>query len=267
MIAAGVILFSGIKYWAVWIGDAEKVQSWLSPWFMAIRQLAALLVFWIPAVIFAKKTDRNSRTFSGWIIFLYAVVFSLIGFDLVMPLEKHWVSTLFGGYFFISGLYLAAAAWCLLSILTATIDQKEQLADQGKLMLAFCMLTTYMLFSQLVVLWYENVPRETSFLVPRMNISGWHILSVVLICMVYIGPITLLLWKELKYSKIYMGIVSSVILTGMWLERWWLVMPSVDEKLSIGLSETAVTAMFAAAFGLSYSIGLRYITVKNGRKD
>jgi hypothetical protein len=257
MLAGFIVLCFGEKNWAVWIGKEQIIGGWLNLRFMIIRNLTAFIIFWIVAVIFARNVNKNSRTFSGWLIFLYSVVFSLAAFDLVMPLEMKWVSTLFGGYFFISGLYIAVAGWCFLSIITGAIDDRRQLWDLSTLILTFCMLTTYLMFSHLMVIWYENIPRETSYLVPRMNITEWKIISAVLLVMVYLGPIAMLIWKNLKMNKIYMSIVCLIILTGMWMERWWLVMPSLGEKLKFGFSEASSLLLFIGGFALSYYAGLK----------
>ena len=84
-----------------------------------------------------------------------------------MALDPHWYSLLFGGYFFISGMYIAVAAWVAPS---ATVDDRstpDHLHDLGKLVVAFSLLTTYMMYSQLLPIWYENLPEEIRFLVPR----------------------------------------------------------------------------------------------------
>jgi hypothetical protein len=260
ILLALIIVFIGARYWAVWMGNDPKIAAWLNLPFMAARDIIAIIILLILSGLFIFKKRNQTRKFSGWLIFIFSIVFSLIGFDLIMPLQKSWVSALFGGYFFISALYIAVAGWCLLSIFQGTIDDKEQLSDIGKLMLTFCMLTTYFLFSQLFVIWYENIPAETSYLVPRMNITHWPFISIALIVMVYIGPIGLLIWKDLKYSKIYMSFVSLVILSGMWIERWWLVMPSLGEKLKFGLSEFTSLLLFISAFAISITLGKKFIT-------
>ena len=47
------------------------------------------------------------------VIVAYAFILTLLAFDLVMALDPHWFSSLFGGYFFVSGMYAAVAAWTL----------------------------------------------------------------------------------------------------------------------------------------------------------
>ena len=44
--------------------------------------------------------------------------------------------------------------------------------DLGKLIVAFSLLTTYMMFSQLIVIWYENLPDEVRFVIPRPDAAA-----------------------------------------------------------------------------------------------
>ena len=102
------------------------------------------------------------------------------------------------------------------------------------------MLTAYMMFSQLFVIWYENMPDETQFLAPRMNwVTNWPAVSIALLAVVYLGPLVLLLPRRAKRTRAYVGAVSGLVLAAMWVERWWLVMPSLGKPLGFGLSEIA----------------------------
>ena len=57
-----------------------------------------------------EKKTCETTILSPILAILYALVLSLIGFDLVMSLSPHWHSTLFGMYFFTGGFYSGLAA-------------------------------------------------------------------------------------------------------------------------------------------------------------
>ena len=69
-------------------------------------------------------------------------------------------------------LIAAAAAWALM-IVGKPVDVSQR-HDVGKLVFAFSLMTTYFMYSQLLPIWYENLPHETRFLVPRMDLDGWE---------------------------------------------------------------------------------------------
>ena len=108
-LAAFFLLFLGRGYWAGWL-HVEHLHNgaWLNSRFLFTRDLAALLLFWGMAAWSARDTrPQPGKGRAGWLAFIYCAVFSLLGFDLVMALDPHWVSSLFGGYFFITGMYIA----------------------------------------------------------------------------------------------------------------------------------------------------------------
>jgi hypothetical protein len=240
--------------WIPWLNDPTlHNRAWLNLPFMSTRDIVALCIFWLLAVAFIVRShDGRPMKLAGWLIFIYSVVFSLIGFDLVMSLDPHWKSTLLGGYFFISGLYIGAAGWAMTTILQhGRSIAPARYRDMANLILAFSLLTTYMMFAQLLVQWYENLPHETRFMVPRMNpITRWPGISAVLLGTVYLGPLVLFLIPALKRTPLGLGVVAGLVLVFMWIERWWLVMPTLGEPLGFGLADAAVTVACLAAFVL-----------------
>ena len=240
-------LWAGSDQWAPWSGWATLPQgAWLRPAFLFGRDLAALALFWIAAGWYVAQRQRGVR--AGVAVFSYAIVFSLIGFDLVMALDPRWHSSLLGGYFFISGLYAGVAAWARLALREpqGTADRRHDLA---RLTVAFSILTTYMMFAQLLPIWYENLPGETRYIVPRVH-APWGAVSILLLCVVYLGPLVALLTIRARRSPPFLGVVVTVVLIGLWIERWWLVAPVFDSRPRLGLLEAAMALAFAGSFGL-----------------
>ncbi len=191
----------------------------------------------------------EGKSLAGWMVVVYCVVWTFLGYDLVMALTPEWVSSLAGGYFFISGLYIAAQCWALMAALRPDTE-RERLHDIGKLVFAFSILTTYMLYCQLLPIWYENLPHETLFVLPRMRFP-WKWVSWVLISLVYLGPLVFLLLVRAKTSRLWLGGYATLLLFGMWTERWWLVMPTFMPEPRFGWIEVSITAAFLGAAVLS----------------
>jgi hypothetical protein len=251
-----LVLAVGGPYWAPWFGRSLPNSWWLNAPALFTRDIVSLAVFSVLAWQFvgAMRNGQRPKRLAAWLIFTYSIVFSILGIDLAMSLDPHWYSLVFGIYFFISGLLIAAAAWVLI---TAAIDRQAtpaQLSDQAKLVITFSMLTAYLMYCQLLPIWYENMPDETRYLVPRMNpVTLWPDISIVLLMLVYLGPLVLFLRRGAKRSYIYAGTVSGLILAALWLERWWLVMPSLHEPLRFGPAEVVGVAALVAGlllFGL-----------------
>jgi hypothetical protein len=250
-LAIFVALILGVAAWAPWLSQTLENSWWLNAPFLLARDLVGLAVFSALALRFAAAMQRQERPqrLAAWLIFVYALVFSLLGIDLAMALDPHWYSLVFGIYFFISGLYIGVAGWACTTVLADRCVTSDQLDDLAKLMIAFCLLTAYLMYSQLLPIWYENMPKETRFLVPRLNwVTDWPGVSLVLLGLVYLGPLILFLPRRGKRSAPYVGLVAGVVLAAMWLERWWLVMPSLHQPLAFGLAEISGVTILLAGY-------------------
>jgi hypothetical protein len=257
-----ILLWIGSPDWAVWVKEKVPQEFWLSNNFLFVRDLIFLGAFWIFSFWYLTKgRKKNLLLPSGILILLYAIVFSLLGFDLIMALDPHWYSSGFGLYFFISGLFAASAAWALFSILFADPD-KENLHDLGKLIFAFSILNAYLMFAQFLPIWYENLPEETRFLVPRFNFMDWKAVSYFLLAVIYLGPIVLLLTEWAKKNKWYLGSVSFLILIGMWVERWWLVSADFSYQLNFTFADFSLLLAFTGLFMTGVIISLKFLPGK-----
>ena len=206
-----------------------------------------------------RRSQRALATLSPIILILYAFVFSLIAFDLVMSLDPHWYSTLFGGYFFIGNLYLGLAAIAMVAVLTRKFLQWEahitpsHFHDLGKLVFAFCLLWTYLGWSHYLPIWYGNLPEETGFLLVRAR-SPWAPLAGTVLAACFVIPFVVLLSREVKRRAGSLFAICAVVVVGMWLERYLLVVPSVwsEDWVPFGGLEALITLGFLAAAALCY---------------
>jgi len=188
-------------------------------------------------------------------ILLYSAVFSLVAIDLVMSLDPYWISTLFPAYFFMGNLCGGIAALAAASFLWRRLTGVEEwfsdsiAHDLGKLLLGFTLLWTYLLWSQYLVIWYGNLPEELSFLVVRTT-GSWGMLSWMVLSLGFIIPFTALLSRHMKRPT-PLFVISLIMVVGIWLERFWLVVPSPETGLSFSWVDLWVTVGFFALFALS----------------
>ena len=126
------VIYFGKDHLFVWIREpVHGKEAWLSAGFLFARDGFGLLVLIglsLALVYFSVKADRyefgDPASEKAWkmqgvlspiVGVCYAVVLSLIAFDLVMSLDPHWYSTLFGAYFFVGCFYTALAALIVLT--------------------------------------------------------------------------------------------------------------------------------------------------------
>jgi hypothetical protein len=223
-------LWAGSPDWAPWYNIPGQ-GLWMNNDFLFLRNIILLLFFWACAFYFSFTPSARKRKSSAIaLILLFVITFSLNGFDFIMNLNPKWHSMMIGGYVFSAGLYSGAVAWALLSVLAGRPDRRS-LTDIGELIVSFCLMTTYLMFSQLLPIWYENLPEESTFLVPLLNFA-WRKISWVVVAVVYLSPVILLMTKWSKRSYLFMGVVSIILLAGLWVEKWWLV-TAVFEKNTV----------------------------------
>lgn len=207
----------------------------------------------------ARNENRLDRL-APLLCVLYGYLFSLIAFDLVMSLAPYWVSTLFGGFFFMGAFLTGLTSLGLMMVYWRSklrleeLIGRQQFHDLGKLVFGFSIFWTYLMFSQFLVQWYGNLPEETSF--PFYRLWGeWRLISIMVGLMVFVLPFWGLIWVKAKITPFTFTLFVSVSLVGMWLERYLLVQPSLTEHgPQVGLLELAVTAGFLGLFLLSYGI-------------
>ncbi len=289
-----------LLFWVLYFGRMEILpwvrepvpgkQMWLNVPFLFARNGAGfflLAVVSLAMIYFSVKSDREwilgfkegaggfslawkrQRILSPILGLLYAFVLTLTGFDLVMSLDRHWYSTLLGGYFFVGSFYTGVAALYLLALLLGDNGElKEHLIprhfhDLGKLVLAFCLFTGYLFYAQFLTIWYGNLPEETRYVILRVKLTPWEPLAWVVLFMIFLLPFFILLSRRVKLKKPSMILLSLMILTGMWLERFILVAPSLWKKgnLPLGFTEVFVTAGYLGVMGLCLTAFLKRVPI------
>lgn len=242
---------------------AERVL-WLHAPFHVVRDGIALLLLSVFSLVFVSYSlagrERTSRILSPILLILYGVVYTLLAFDLVMALDPHWISTLFGGYFFIGNFYVGLAAIAISTVLMRrrlSLDEKMTPSlyhDLGKLIFGFSLFWFYLFFSQYLTIWYGNLPEETAYIIVRFKEFPWVYLSWAVLMLVWVIPFLALLGRNPKRNPLVLSLVSGFVVIGMWLERYVLVVPSLwhAEGFPLGWIELSITLSFLAAMLLTY---------------
>ena len=176
--------------------------------------------------------QRMTRIAPAFVL-IYAVVMTIIAFDWAMSLAPHWGSTMFGPWFFMGAFLGGIMATSLWSLYLRTKHKDfhnliglQQRHDLGKLCFAFTVFWTYLFFSQYLVIWYGKLPWEQAWIVKR-SAPPWGGLSALVIVLCFVIPFAGLLGRRAKMKPALLGTFTSVILVGLWLERYELVAPSL----------------------------------------
>lgn len=181
----------------------------------------------------ALRLSRRLVVLAPVVAIVYAVTFSLVGFDFVMALEPHWFSTLFGVWYFWSHMFTGLA---LLAVAAMVLRQRVGLApwldstrqrDIATLLLAFTLLNVDFFWSQYLTIWYGNLPEETEYIIPRVldeHLPWHHLAYPALICFFFI-PLVALLFRKVKQTIALLLPIALLPVLGVFLVRFLEIAP------------------------------------------
>jgi len=203
-----------IIYFAVWLAMAHRLDRW------SREEDRGAALGWL----------KRLRRLSGPGLVIYGVTITFAAFDWLMSLNPEWFSTIFG-LLIIGGQALSATAFAIL--VAALLSTREPMAgvfqprhfhDLGKVMLAFVMVWAYLAFSQLLIIWAGNLPREITFYLPRLQ-SSWRWIGVLLIVLHFALPFALLLSRDLKRRAGLLAALAGLVIVMRVIDLFWLVAP------------------------------------------
>ncbi|MBN1447680.1 MAG: hypothetical protein JXA28_07095 [Bacteroidetes bacterium] len=231
-------------------------QPWLNVPFFVVR-LFLYVAIWIGMYFFIvgnsfRQDTRNDIVptrrnwmFSAPITIFYGVTITFASFDLLMSLYPHWFSTIFGVYYFSGSLVGALAVITITAILLRKSElltewlTMDRFHDLGKLLFAFNIFWAYIAFSQVMLIWYADLPEETVFFTYRWA-HGWEVVSMLLLVVHFIIPFVLLLSRDAKRNLNVLMAGAVILLLAHLIDMYWLVMPNYShDAVTIGWMEFA----------------------------
>jgi len=209
------------------------------------------------------KVERRLTWLAPLLCLLYAYLFTLLGFDLIMSLAPYWLSNLFGAFFFMGAFLTGLTMMGLMSVYwrgklgLQDVIGREQFHDLGKLVFGFSIFWAYLMFSQLLVIWYGNLREETSFVFYRLW-GEWRPIAFLVGLMVFLIPFWGLIWVKAKITPITFTLFVGISFLGVWLERYLLVQPSLtDHGPQFGVPEVGISLGFLGLFLIAYGLFAR----------
>jgi hypothetical protein len=240
-------------------------RPWLNPVFFSARLVLYFIVWTALALFFwrrsvAQDADgdvQHSLRMQAWSapgLVIFAITTTFAGFDLLMSLDPHWYSTMYGVYFFAGGVQaffavMVIALWVLQRAgyieHSVTVEHRH---DLGKFLFGFTFFFGYIAFSQYMLLWYASIPETVMWLTFRGATTHtpdleyyWPYTVVALLIVVgrFALPFAGLLSRHVKRHRTALFVWSVWIVLFHFVDVFWQVMPEMDGRFRLGLPEIA----------------------------
>jgi Ni/Fe-hydrogenase subunit HybB-like protein len=217
-----------------------------------------------------QKYETATLLLAGLATPLVLSVHTVVSFDFAVSIIPGWHATIFPPYFVAGAIYCGFAMVVVLAIPLRALYGLEDfitlrhLDNSAKVMLATGLIVAYGYMTEAFMAWYSGNPYEQFMIWNRMNgpyrLGYW----MLILCNVVI-PQSLWFPKVRTNVKALFG-VSMVVLTGMWLERYIIVVTSLHRDFlpsSWGMYYPTRWdwATYAGTIGLFFTLFFLFIRV------
>jgi hypothetical protein len=226
----------------------QKKSAYLNIYFFSFRLILYFGIFcglshWMRKVSFAQDRDGDPNwthlgmKLSAVGIPATALALTFGAFDLFMSLEYQWFSTMYGVWFFASGIRAALAVTIIGCLYLSTKGSLKGLYKQAHqydlacLSLAFTVFWAYISFSQYFLIYSANIPEETFWYTIREinpntgERSGWFWVSMGLSFGHFFFPFLYLLFYRNKIVGPRLIFIVCWILIFHLLDLYWNIIP------------------------------------------
>ena len=239
-------------------------SAFLNPVFYIIRTVVYLVGWVLFLRAFMKRSElenqgydyknwKRSQSLAAWFLVFFAVTSSTSAWDWIMSIDTHWFSTLFGWYTF-AGFFVSAIT--VITLLVLHLKSKgllpevndNHIHDLGKFMFAFSVFWTYLWFSQFMLIWYSNIPEETTYFMDRFE--NYKFLFMFNLVLNFFFPFLVLMKRGSKRTFGLLKVVGVIILFGHWSDNFVMITPGVlKDHWHLGWVELGTMLGFLGFFG------------------
>jgi Ni/Fe-hydrogenase subunit HybB-like protein len=282
-----LLLLVGMRALYPWVSAPIPSKAvWLNVPFFVLRTVVGVgALYWV-SVRFAQavhgspagaaqEPGRAARArLAVCLLFLFVIVGSVLGYDLVMTLDPHWFSALLGGFVVVGMLY---SGFAFLVLLTGVYSfgrpgwvlPPKEMQDLAKLVFATSVLWMYFFWSQYLVIWYGNVPVETRYVLARFFADPWRSLAVTAFLIGWVIPFSYLLGRltgRPPEGHRVLVAISCLSLLAILLERLVLVLPSTVPSGggAYGGGDVLLTLLMTLGFGALFALSFRVFVPRLG---
>ncbi|MBA3708870.1 MAG: hypothetical protein H0W83_08645 [Planctomycetes bacterium] len=199
-------------------------------------------------------TARQVR-WSAVFLLVFALTFTLFVWDLLLSLQVHFVSAMWGIYCIVGAVQMFLAVLSLTLVWLAKGPLKDVvrphiLHDLGTWTVAWSCIWAYIAYAQYVIVYYANMNEESYFYLMRTQ-HGYGTVYAVETFLRFPVPFLALLSQRVRTDPRAIAAVAVAVLLGGWFDLSWIIMPAIypnEAHYVWALPEVLVGAGFSAAF-------------------
>lgn len=124
---------------------------------------------------------------------------------------------------------------------------ENHLHDLGKYIFGFSIFWTYLWFSQFMLIWYSNIPEETSWFLEMKHEYGLLFLPNMFVN--FLVPLLVLMRRDSKRNLAVLVLVSVILVIFHWIDFYLMIMPfTIGADWGIGYFEIGMVLVFTGMF-------------------
>jgi len=234
-----------VVFFALWI-----LMTWLIRRLSLREDLAGGLTFF-------KKGEHYAKIY----IFIIIITFSFAMIDWIMSIDAHWYSTIFAIRNFVAAFHHASI---VIAFIVLILHQrgyfpflnKFHVGDFSRYIFMLCIIWGYFWFAEFMLIWYANIPEETTYFISRVRGEGWRVFFFANILINWFLPFILLMPKATAQNKLVVKIVIPILIIGQFVDLYLQIFPGTLGEQVLGFQEIGIFVGFAGLFMLVTGYGL-----------
>jgi molybdopterin-containing oxidoreductase family membrane subunit len=230
---------------------------------------------WRGSAVHWRNYEMASLLLAGLATPLVVSVHTVVSFDFSIAIVPGWHSTIFPPYFVAGAIYSGFAMVLTLAIPLRYFYKLEDFVTErhldimGKMLLATGLIVAYGYVMETFSAFYSGNQYDRYMIMNRMTGPYAPIYWILITCNIAI-PLTLLWSSRIRRNVLALFLISLVIQTGMWLERFVIVVTSLHRDFmpsAWGMYYPTIWdwATFIGPIGLFFTLFLLFIRYQGTR--